>query len=70
MRFVAIKSDDQLDSQSLHRVRERWVMRRTAAANQIRGLLFERGSGCASEAQKSEPQGDGESILQAMARKL
>jgi transposase len=43
MRFVPIKSDDQLDLQSLHRVRERWVMRRTAAINQIRGLLLERG---------------------------
>jgi transposase len=43
MRFVPIKSDDQLDLQSLHRVRERWVMRRTAALNQIRGLLLERG---------------------------
>jgi hypothetical protein len=30
MRFVPIKTDDQLDLQSLHRVRERWVMRRTA----------------------------------------
>jgi transposase len=29
MRFVPVKSDDQLDLQSLHRVRERWVMRRT-----------------------------------------
>jgi transposase len=43
MRFVPIKSDDQLDMQSLHRIRERWVMRRTAAVNQIRGLLLERG---------------------------
>jgi transposase len=43
MRFVPIKNDDQLDLQSLHRVRERWVMRRTAAVNQIRGLLMERG---------------------------
>jgi transposase len=43
MRFVPIKTDDQLDMQSLHRVRERWVMRRTAIVNQIRGLLFERG---------------------------
>jgi transposase len=43
MRFVPIKSDDQLDLQSLHRVRERWVMRRTAGINQIRGLLLERG---------------------------
>src|SRR6516162_11922058 len=36
MRFVPIKSDDQLDLQSLHRVRERWVVRRTAVINQIR----------------------------------
>jgi transposase len=43
MRFVPVKSDEQLDLQSLHRVRERWVMRRTAAVNQIRGLLLERG---------------------------
>jgi transposase len=43
MRFVPIKSDDQLDLQSVHRVRERWVTRRTAVVNQIRGLLLERG---------------------------
>jgi transposase len=43
MRFVQIKTDDQLDLQSLHRVRARWVMRRTAVVNQIRGLLLERG---------------------------
>lgn len=43
MRFVPIKTDEQLDMQSLHRVRERWVMRRTAIVNQIRGLLLERG---------------------------
>src|ERR1035437_2092058 len=43
MRFVPIKTDDQLDMQSLHRVRERWVMRRTAIVNQVRGLLLERG---------------------------
>lgn len=43
MRFVSIKSDEQLDMQSLHRVRERWVKSRTALVNQIRGLLLERG---------------------------
>jgi transposase len=43
MRFVPIKTDDQLDLQSLHRVRERWVVRRTAVINQMRGLLLERG---------------------------
>src|ERR1700690_3924358 len=41
--LVPIKTEDQLDLQSLHRVRERWVMRRTAVINQIRGLLLERG---------------------------
>src|ERR1700689_5081534 len=44
MRFVLIKSDDQLDMQSLHRVRDRWVARRTSVLNQIRGLLLERGT--------------------------
>src|SRR5713226_8313485 len=43
MRFVPIKSEEQLDLQALHRVRERWVMRRTAVVNQIRTLLLERG---------------------------
>jgi len=43
MRFVPIKSEEQLDLQSLHWVRERWVMRRTAVVNQIRSLLLERG---------------------------
>ena len=43
MRFVPIKTDDQLDLQSLHRVRERWVVRRTAVINQIRVMLLERG---------------------------
>jgi transposase len=44
MRFVPIKSDDQLDLQSLHRVREWWAMRRTAVISQICGLLLERGA--------------------------
>jgi transposase len=43
MRFVPIKTDDQLDLQALHRVRERLVSRRTAVINQIRGFLLERG---------------------------
>ena len=42
-RFVPIKTDDQLDMQSLHRTREGWVHRRTALVNQVRGLLLERG---------------------------
>jgi transposase len=43
MRFAPIKTEEQLDLQALHRVRERWVMRRTAVVNQIRSLLLERG---------------------------
>jgi transposase len=43
MRFVPIKSEEQLDLQAVHRVRERWVMRRTAVVNQIRSFLLERG---------------------------
>jgi hypothetical protein len=49
MRFVPIKTDEQLDMQSLHRVRERWIMRRTSVVNQIRGLLLERASQCGLE---------------------
>jgi transposase len=43
MRFVALKTDAQLDMQALHRVRSRWVSRRTSLINQIRGFLLERG---------------------------
>jgi transposase len=43
MRFVPIKTEEQLDLQALHRVRDRLVQRRTAVINQIRGFLIERG---------------------------
>jgi transposase len=43
MRFVPIKTDDQLDLQALHRMRDRVVHHRTALINQIRGFLLERG---------------------------
>src|ERR1700754_3452631 len=43
MRFVPIKTDDQLDLQAIHRVRDRLVCRRTAVINQIRAFLLERG---------------------------
>jgi transposase len=43
MRFVPIKTDDQLDLQAMHRVRDRLVSRRTAVINQIRAFLLERG---------------------------
>ena len=43
MRFVQIKTQEQLDWQAMHRVRDRLVQRRTALINEIRGFLLERG---------------------------
>ena len=43
MRFVPIKSIEQQDILSIHRVRARLVKNRTALANEIRGLLHEFG---------------------------
>lgn len=43
MRFVELKSEDQLDMQSLHRARSRLVGERTALINQLRAVLLERG---------------------------
>src|SRR5207253_5439656 len=43
MRYVEIKSEAQLEVQSLHRVRGRLVAERTALINQLRALLLERG---------------------------
>jgi len=43
MRFVPIKSSEQLAVLALHRARQGFVKARTAQANQIRGLLAEYG---------------------------
>jgi len=43
MGFVPIKRDEEQDMQALHRTREQLIKTRTALANQIRGLLRERG---------------------------
>jgi transposase len=43
MRFVELKSEEQLDMQTLHRVRDQLVGERTSLMNQIRSLLLERG---------------------------
>ena len=43
MRFVDLKSDEQLDMQSLHRARDRLVGERTTLINQLRAILLERG---------------------------
>jgi len=50
MRFVQIKTQEQLDWQAMHRVRDRLVRRRTALINEIRGFLLERGITFAAEA--------------------
>ena len=43
MRFVALKSEEQLDMQTLHRTRDRAVGERTSLMNQLRAILLERG---------------------------
>ena len=43
MRFVELKSEAQLDMQSLHRARDRLIGERTALINQLRAFLLERG---------------------------
>ena len=40
---VSVKSEDQLDLQAIHRVRERLVRERVATSNEIRGLLADMG---------------------------
>lgn len=43
MRFVPVKSTDQQDVQSLHRVRERLIVQRASLINHARGLMAEYG---------------------------
>lgn len=43
MRFVPVKSEEQLDVQTLHRARERLVGTRTALINRLHGVLFDSG---------------------------
>ncbi|MDT7814595.1 MAG: transposase [Acidobacteriaceae bacterium] len=43
MRFVPLKTEDQLDLQAIHRVRDRLIFRRTAVINQLPAFLLERG---------------------------
>jgi transposase len=54
MRFVALKSQEQLDVQSLHRVRSRLVGARTTLINQMRAILLERGITVAQGRRKFE----------------
>src|ERR1700738_5669129 len=43
MLYVELKSQEQLDMQTLHRARDRLVGERTALINQLRAILLERG---------------------------
>lgn len=43
MRFVSVKTIQQQDLQSIHRLRERCIKQRTATCNELRGLLHEYG---------------------------
>lgn len=43
MRFCEVKTEEQQNMQSVHRIRSLLVQQRTALANQIRGLLLEYG---------------------------
>jgi len=43
MRFVPVRSGEQMDVQALHRARDRMLQQRLALTNQIRGLLLDRG---------------------------
>ena len=55
MRFVELKSEEQLDMQTLHRARDRLVGERTALINQLRALLLERGIIVAQGRRKLDP---------------
>ena len=54
MRFVPIKTDDQLDLQAIHRVRDRPVARRTSVINQIRAFSAGARHGVREEAGQAE----------------
>jgi transposase len=43
MRYVPLKTVEQLELQAIHRVRRRFVTERTALVNQMRALLLEHG---------------------------
>jgi len=43
MRFVPIMTDDQLDMQSLHRMRECWVMRRVDCIHPRKNTTYDDG---------------------------
>lgn len=75
MRFVPIKTDDQLDLQAMHRTRDRLVARRTSVINQLRAFLLERGATFRQgrkylQAQMPEIREDAEQDLSPRMRRL
>jgi transposase len=76
MRFVELKSEEQLDMQTLHRVRDRLVGERTALINQLRAILLERGNTAPRGRCRLEQhltamlEGDGEVALGPRMRQL
>ena len=75
MRFVEVKSEEQLDMQTLHRARDRLVAERTALINQLRGFLLERGIAVPQGRRKLELQlaamlAEGEVPLSPRVRQL
>jgi transposase len=76
MRFVEVKSAEQLDTQTLHRARDRLVAERTALMNQMRAVLLERGITFPQGRRKLEEglhhllEGDQASLLSSRMRAL
>ena len=76
MRFVELKSAEQLDMQTLHRARDRLIGKRTALINQLRGFLLERGITVPQGRRKLEqhlttmPNADTDTSLSARMRQL
>lgn len=75
MRFVAIKTLEQQDVQTVHRLREQLVKNRTATANQLRGILAEYGIVIAqglTQVRRAVPPilEEGENGLSALGREL
>jgi transposase len=54
MRVVELKTETQVDMQSLHRARDKLVGERTALINQLRAFLLERGIAVAQGRRKVE----------------
>jgi transposase len=76
MRFVELKSEEQLDMQTLHRARDRLVGERTALINQLRAILLERGIRVAQGRRKLEQhvaamlEGDSDAAVSPRMRQL